>query len=122
MRTAAVAEAEVASGEAEGRIGGDISGIRAGNAWPEHRIDPSTLHRRNLRLNHRRARRCRRRIVAAADVDFDVAETALRQMRLQRGDRVVFLHVRNEAHVDLRYSAVGEDRFAARTGVAADES
>src|SRR4029453_3888434 len=52
----------------------------------------------------------------------DVAEAALRQVGLQRGKRVRRFHIGHETHVDLGDSAMRQNRFAAWTGVAADES
>src|SRR5437763_16752603 len=99
VRATAVAEAEVAGGELERRVGEGVAGIRAGVARPEHRIDAGALEHRDLRLDQRRARRGAGWIVAAGDVDFDVAEAALGEMRFQCGYPIRPLRVWPLPHV-----------------------
>ena len=61
-------------------------------------------------------------IVPAGHVYFDIAKAALRQMRLQRRERVRRFHIGNESHVDFRDGSMWQNRFAARASVATDQS
>ena len=58
MRAAAVAESEMSGGKLERFAGEDVTGIRAGVARPEQRIDSEVFVGRNLRLDQRRISRC----------------------------------------------------------------
>ena len=61
-------------------------------------------------------------IVAAARVHLDVAEAALRQVRLERGDGLVESHVGHEPQVELRHRAVRQHGLPARPGAAGDQA
>src|SRR5204862_5796436 len=61
-------------------------------------------------------------VVAAARIHFDVAETALREMRLEAGDRPVVGHVGYEPKIELRDGTMRHDGLAARAGISSDEA
>ena len=112
----------MAGSELQRFTGKDVTWIRTCVPRPEQRIDSEFFVGRDLCLDERRISRRARRIVTAGHIHFDVAETALRQMRLQRSESVGGFHVGHETHVDLRNSAMRQDCFATRACVAADES
>src|SRR5262245_4000844 len=89
MGPAAVAESEVAGGQFQRLAGEDVTRVRARVARPEHGIYSGALEDRHLGLDEPSRRRGARRVVAACDVDLQVAEAAGREVRLQSGDRVV---------------------------------
>ena len=61
------------------------------------------------------------RVVAARDIDLDILEATLVEMRAQLGDAVVPGHVRYEPHVDLGDGAARQDGLAAGAGIARDQ-
>ena len=81
---------------------------------------PACLSVCHAGLDHHAVLRRFGRTVAAADDDLDVAEAALREMRLQLRDGLVLGHVGNQAEVELGFGAAGQDGLAARSRVAAD--
>src|SRR5438093_3453740 len=77
VRAAAMAETVVAGRETDRRVGEDVAGIRAGKTRQQDRVDPAALQHREHRLDDRRIGGRGRRVVAAARIHFDVAESAL---------------------------------------------
>src|SRR5439155_11537575 len=122
MCAAAVPETEMSGCKFQGFARKDVTWIRAGVARPQQRIDSGFLVSRDLRLYERGIGGCARGIVTARHVHFDVAEPALGQMRFQRRERVGGFHVWHEPHVDLRYRAMRQNGFAARTCVTANQT
>ena len=83
---------------------------------------PELLIGRNLRLDELGVRRGLGGIVAAAHVDFDVAEAVLREMVLEQLQRAGGRHVGHEAHVDLGDGAMRQNGLAAGAGVSSDQA
>ena len=108
--------------QTERRIGENITGPRAAEPRQQDRIDPVIFVDRFLGLDDRRISRRRGWIVAASHVHVDVAVTVFREMRLERGERAFGGLIRHEAQIEFRDRLMRQNRFAARAGVAADDS
>src|SRR5438477_832485 len=100
----------------------DVAGIRACEARKYDRVDRGALQHREHRFDDRRVSGRTCWVVAATRIHLDVAETALREVGLERGNRAVVGHVRYEPQVELRDRAVRHDGLAARAGVARDKA
>src|SRR5262245_48771185 len=102
MRALAVAEAEMAGGELERRAREDVARPGPAAPRPQYRVDARALVDVRGDAHQARAGRGRRRVVAAADVHFDVAKAVLCEMRFQLPHGAVPRHVRHESKVELR--------------------
>src|SRR5439155_1007461 len=122
ISTTATVKLEMIGGELQRFAGESVTRIRAGIARPKQGIDSESFVSCDLRFDQRRIFRRAGRVVAAGHVHFDIAEAALRQMRLQRRERVGRFHVWHKAHVDLRDRAMRQNCFAAGSGIAADQT
>src|SRR5208283_3243969 len=83
VRAGAMAEAEVSSRKIQRSVGEDVSRPRTCRTRPQQGILAELLIGRHLRLDELGVRRGLVGIVAAAHVDFDVAEAFLRQIVFQ---------------------------------------
>src|SRR2546427_7856471 len=122
MCAAAVSHAEMTGGEMQWIAGENVSRPRSRATRQNDGIDPLAAIKSYLRANQRRSGRSAVRVVASSHVDFDIAKAMLGKMGFQRGERLVGFHVRHEAKIELGDGAVGKNRLAARTGVAANEA
>src|SRR5437899_11916503 len=83
---AAVAEAEVARGEAQGVAGEDVAGPGASETRKNDRIDAVLAIDGDRGLDDGGVGGRAGGVVAAGHVDFDVAEAALGEMGFERGE------------------------------------
>ena len=121
MRAAAVAEAEVAGGEAQRVAGEDVAGPGAGVARPEDRLDLRTPIDGQLGADQRGVGRRARGIVTAAHAHVDVGVAALDEVLLERGESLGSLHIGHEAQVELRDGLVGKDGLPSGARVSANQ-
>src|SRR5579872_5472961 len=86
MRTGPVSESEMTGGQAKRRIGEDVSGPGARRARPQLRIEAELAIGRQLGLDEPAGGIGLGWVVAAAHVDFDVAEAVFGEMGLELGE------------------------------------
>src|SRR5438132_10127137 len=122
VRAAAVSHAEMSGGEMQWIAGEHVSRPRSCAARQNDGINSLAAIKSHLRTNERSVGGSAVRVVAARHVDFDIAESVLRKMGFQRGERLVGFHVRHEAKIELGDGAVRKNRLPARSGVAADQA
>src|SRR5215467_7127670 len=122
MRAASVTKAEVAGGHFKRFSGENVTrpGARSAREFNEFNSGAAThqfLGARDERIYGRTGG-----VVTAGDVDFEVAKTALREMGLQSFGSFRRFHVGDEAQIHFCHCAAWQNRFAAGTGVACDET
>src|SRR2546425_6517814 len=122
MRSAAVAQAEMAGGQAQGCAGKHEARPGTGVAGPENGLDAMTAINRPLRLDKPCVSWRAGRVIAARHADFDISVTTLGQVPLQRGQGVLRSHVRDQPQIELCHGLVWKYGFAPRTGVTANQS
>ena len=83
---------------------------------------PAAAIDRDLRLDERRIRGASGRIVAAGHIDFDIAEAALREVRLQRGERAGAVMSGTSRRSSFATARCGRTVLPPGPGVAADQS
>src|SRR5438067_1641120 len=89
VRAAAVPKTEVPRRETQRLARERIARIAAGDPWHDRRCDAELSEHLDLRLDQGCVEGCVRRVVATARLHLDVAEAALREMRLQLRDRAL---------------------------------
>src|SRR6478672_9507529 len=121
MRPVAAADAELACRKLERRSRERHSRPRPRRAWTCSIFDPGLGECRLLRPDQGAALFSLGWIIAPTDVHLDIAKAFLIEIGLELRDGLVLGHVRNEAKIDFRLRAPGEDRLSSRAGITGNE-
>src|SRR5215472_570363 len=122
VRAAAMPKAEVPGSQLEWFSREDYSRPGTRIPRPQHWVNSVLFIGCDHRLYQRRVRRCLRGVIASTHVDLDVTKAMPGQMCCEQIESFLGRHVRNEAHVELRDSPMGEDCLAARAGISTDQT
>src|SRR5713101_7237643 len=122
VRAATVAEAEVTCRQVQRLTGEYVTRPGAGVARQNHRVNSPSAIDCGLCPNHRGVSGRAGGIIAATHMDFNIAETPLREVRLERGERRGCRHIGHEPQIELGHRPTGKDRLPARPGVATNEA
>src|SRR5262245_11641524 len=117
-----MAKAEVAGRHFKRLSGEDIAWPGTGKARQLNRVNSSTLVNGVFGASDKRIHWGGGWVIAAGDVDFDVAEPALREMRFQCSSGFGGFHIGHEAQVHFCDGAAGENGLSTGAGVAADKA
>src|SRR5712692_6258406 len=109
VRAAAVAEAEVTCRQAQRLTGEYVARPGPGVARQNHRVNSAATIDCGLCPNYRGVSGRARGIIAATHMDFNIAETLLREVRLERGERRGSRHIGHEPQIELGHRPTGKD-------------
>lgn len=98
---AAVAEAEVTCRQVQRLTGEYVARPGPGAARQNHRVNSASAIHCGLCPNYRGVSGRAGGIIAATHMDFNIAETPLREVRLERGERRSSRHIGHEPQIEL---------------------